>query len=95
MRIETQSKYLETIMQKAQDFLVFDINNNENLEAVRTQLKNFNLTLSEFMLHVSQPYNSKAVELMRKSYFDNFNKSQNSAFQPFQNCAIMKIHHTE
>nr|GFA09656.1 myb family transcription factor PHL11 [Tanacetum cinerariifolium] len=49
MRIETQGKYLQGILENAQKSLSLDMNSSGNLEATRAELTNFNLALSDLM----------------------------------------------
>ncbi|KAK4486317.1 hypothetical protein RD792_008988 [Penstemon davidsonii] len=50
MRIEAQGKYLQSILQKAQQSLSTDhVNQTESLESTKAQLTDFNLALSSFM----------------------------------------------
>ncbi|KAK4486310.1 hypothetical protein RD792_008981 [Penstemon davidsonii] len=50
MRIEAQGKYLQSILEKAQQSLSTDhINQTESLESTKAQLTDFNLALSSFM----------------------------------------------
>ncbi|KAL0331016.1 UNVERIFIED_CONTAM: Myb family transcription factor PHL11 [Sesamum angustifolium] len=49
MRIEAQGKYLQAILEKAQQSLSAGMNHPENLESTKAQLTDFNLALSSFM----------------------------------------------
>ncbi|KAI3468562.1 hypothetical protein Pfo_025225 [Paulownia fortunei] len=49
MRIEAQGKYLQAILEKAQQSLSADMNHPESLESTKAQLTDFNLALSSFM----------------------------------------------
>ncbi|XP_068634788.1 myb family transcription factor PHL11-like isoform X2 [Aristolochia californica] len=49
MRIEAQGKYLEAILEKAQNSLSSGMNSTGTLESTRTQLTDFNLALSGLM----------------------------------------------
>ena len=49
MRIETQGKYLQGILENAQKSLSLDMNSSGNLEATRAELTYFNLALSDLM----------------------------------------------
>ncbi|XVE99934.1 hypothetical protein REPUB_Repub03eG0243000 [Reevesia pubescens] len=55
MRIEAQGKYLEAILEKAQKSLSFDINScQKNVEETRSQLRNFNLALSNLLENANE-----------------------------------------
>ncbi|XP_011092595.1 myb family transcription factor PHL11 [Sesamum indicum] len=49
MRIEAQGKYLQAILEKAQQSLSAGMNHPESLESTKAQLTDFNLALSSFM----------------------------------------------
>ncbi|KAH6820503.1 Homeodomain-like superfamily protein [Perilla frutescens var. hirtella] len=49
MRIEAQGKYLQAILEKAQQSLSANANHSESLESTKAQLTDFNLALSSFM----------------------------------------------
>lgn len=49
MRIEAQGKYLQGILEKAQQSLCGNANSSESLESTKAQLTDFNLALSSFM----------------------------------------------
>lgn len=49
MRIESQGKYLQAILEKAQHSLSAGTNQPESLESTKAQLTDFNLALSSFM----------------------------------------------
>lgn len=49
MRIEAQGKYLQAILEKAQQSLCANANHSESLESTKAQLTDFNLALSSFM----------------------------------------------
>ncbi|KAL3652789.1 hypothetical protein CASFOL_002470 [Castilleja foliolosa] len=53
MRIEAQGKYLQTILEKAQQSLSADMNHPESLESTKAQLTDFNLALSSFMQNIN------------------------------------------
>ncbi|GER57601.1 homeodomain-like superfamily protein [Striga asiatica] len=53
MRIEAQGKYLQAILEKAQQSLSSDANHSQCLESTKAQLTDFNLALSSFMQNVN------------------------------------------
>ncbi|GFQ06985.1 myb family transcription factor apl [Phtheirospermum japonicum] len=53
MRIEAQGKYLQAILEKAQQSLSADMNNSESLKSTKAQLTDFNLALSSFMKDIN------------------------------------------
>lgn len=92
MRIEAQGKYLQAILEKAQNSLTFDVNNTGNLETTRAQLTDFNLALSGLMDNVSQVCESKTVELGKEI---NIKRPHNSAFQHYQDGVADESHDTK
>lgn len=79
MRIEAQGKYLQTILEKAQNNLSYDAG-AANLEATRSQLTDFNLALSGFMDNVSQVCDQNNGELAKAISDDNL-RASNLGFQ--------------
>ncbi|XP_006647740.1 myb family transcription factor PHL11-like [Oryza brachyantha] len=75
MRIEAQGKYLQSILEKAQNNLSYDATGTANLEATRTQLTDFNLALSGFMNNVSQVCEQNNGELAKAISEDNLRTS--------------------
>ncbi|CAL4884845.1 unnamed protein product [Urochloa decumbens] len=80
MRIEAQGKYLQTILEKAQNNLSYDPTGATNLEATRSQLTDFNLALSGFMDNVSQVCDQNNGELAKAMNEDNL-RANNLGFQ--------------
>jgi hypothetical protein len=80
MRIEAQGKYLQTILEKAQNNLSYDASGAANLEATRSQLTDFNLALSGFMDNVTQVCEQNSGELA-KTMSDDSLRSSNLGFQ--------------
>ncbi|KAG8375162.1 hypothetical protein BUALT_Bualt10G0071700 [Buddleja alternifolia] len=54
MRIEAQGRYLQAILEKAQQSLSADINRPGSLESTKAQLTDFNLALSSFMQTINR-----------------------------------------
>lgn len=73
MRIESQGKYLQTMLQKAQRNLSID--GQGNLEAPKAQLAGFNTHLPNFMEIMNKDSKENIVDM---NEFDNNNHS--SAF---------------
>ncbi|XP_042490718.1 myb family transcription factor PHL11-like [Macadamia integrifolia] len=86
MRIEAQGKYLQTIFEKAQKTLSNDMNDNESLEATRSQLTSFNLAFSSLMENMNQVSGeTRKEDVIGKSLlYDKHKKSDGSAFQLYQ-----------
>ncbi|KAJ0824692.1 putative transcription factor MYB-HB-like family [Helianthus annuus] len=61
MRIETQGKYLQGILENAQKSLSLDMNSSGNLEATRAELTNFNLALSDLMQNLNSEQREENV----------------------------------
>lgn len=80
MRIEAQGKYLQTILEKAQNNLSYDATGAANLDATRSQLTDFNLALSGFMDNVSQVGDQNNGELAKAISDDNL-RASNLGFQ--------------
>ncbi|XP_062222313.1 myb family transcription factor PHL11-like isoform X1 [Phragmites australis] len=80
MRIEAQGKYLQTILEKAQNNLSYDATGAANLEATRSQLTDFNLALSGFMDNVTQVCEQNNGELAKAVSDDNL-RASNLGFQ--------------
>ncbi|KAK9095617.1 hypothetical protein Scep_027086 [Stephania cephalantha] len=82
LRIEAQGKYLQAILEKAQESLTSSMNCTNSAEASRTQLTDFNLALSglmENMGHVSEDAHTDPI-IQNNVFFDNHKKTHNSAF---------------
>lgn len=62
MRIEAQGKYLQGILQKAQQSLCGNANNSESLESTKAQLTDFNLALSTFMQTINGDINENGIK---------------------------------
>ncbi|XP_062220012.1 myb family transcription factor PHL11-like isoform X1 [Phragmites australis] len=71
MRIEAQGKYLQAILEKAQNNLSYDATGAANLEATRSQLTDFNLALSGFMDNATQVCEQNNGELAKAISEDN------------------------
>lgn len=54
MRIEAQGKYLQAILEKAQNSLSLDMNGPSTIEATKAQLTDFNLALSNLMENMNE-----------------------------------------
>lgn len=80
MRIEAQGKYLQSILEKAQNSLSLDMNGPSGLEAARAQLTNFNLALSNIMENMNGEDRKGSIIEMNEIY----KKSNGSAFQIYQ-----------
>ncbi|CAK9183953.1 unnamed protein product [Ilex paraguariensis] len=72
MRTEAHGKYLQTILEKAQKSLSFDINCPNNLEATKAQLTDFNVALSNFMENMNGE--ERHENIVEKATFNNINR---------------------
>ncbi|XP_059644069.1 myb family transcription factor PHL11-like isoform X2 [Cornus florida] len=77
MRIEAQGKYLQEILEKAQKSLSLDMNCPVGLEATRSQLTNFNLTLSNLVENMNREERNEHVT--EKSIFNHTNGKANES----------------
>jgi hypothetical protein len=73
MRIESQGKYLQTVLEKAQMSLSQD--EQGNLEASKAQLAEFNSALSNFMENMNKDSKENIVDIN-----GFYNKNYSSAF---------------
>ncbi|KAG8059754.1 hypothetical protein GUJ93_ZPchr0002g23516 [Zizania palustris] len=73
MRIEAQGKYLQSILEKAQNNLYYDATGTANLEATRSHPTDFNLALSGFM--------NNNGELAKETSEDNLRTTNQLGFQ--------------
>ncbi|KAL6843854.1 hypothetical protein ACP4OV_026425 [Aristida adscensionis] len=80
MRIEAQGKYLKAILEKAQRNVSFDANAVADIESTRSQLTDFDLTLSGFMDNATQVYGENNEQLAKAMSDDN-HKANNLGFQ--------------
>lgn len=67
MRIETQGKYLQGILENAQKSLSLDMNSSGNLEATRAELTNFNLALSDLMQNLNGEQRDESINTNKGS----------------------------
>ncbi|KAB2626192.1 myb family transcription factor APL [Pyrus ussuriensis x Pyrus communis] len=80
MRIEAQGKYLQAILEKAQNGLTLDVKGPDNIEATRAQLTDFNLALSNFMENMGeQDRGGNTIEMN-----DIYKKNNGSTFQIYE-----------
>ncbi|XVE65380.1 hypothetical protein DITRI_Ditri07aG0176000 [Diplodiscus trichospermus] len=80
MRIEAQGKYLQAILEKAQNSLSFDINSTEgNVEETRARRTNFNLALTNLLKNVNEADRKSNIVQMN----DVSEKANCSAFQNY------------
>ena len=80
MRIESQGKYLQAILQKAQESLSVDRNGPGNLEVAKAQLTDFNLALSSFMENINEADQKSGIIEMSGV----FRRENNSCFKAYQ-----------
>ncbi|KAM1833564.1 hypothetical protein ACFX13_023374 [Malus domestica] len=80
MRIEAQGKYLQAILEKAQNGLTLDVKVPDNIEGTRAQLTDFNLALSNFMENMGeQDRGGNTIEMN-----DIYKKHNGSTFQIYE-----------
>ncbi|XP_057978105.1 myb family transcription factor PHL11 isoform X2 [Malania oleifera] len=75
MRIEAQGKFLQAILERAQKSLLLNMNCTVNIEVARTQLSNFNLTLSDLVESMNDGESNQKI--LHKSCFNEMNKEEN------------------
>jgi hypothetical protein len=83
MRIESQGKYLQTVLEKAQMSLSQD--EQGNLEASKAQLAEFNSALSNFMENMNKDSKENIVDIngfYNKNYSSAFNYQENKNLKP-------------
>ncbi|GMN40795.1 hypothetical protein TIFTF001_010025 [Ficus carica] len=80
MRIEAQGKYLQAILEKAQNSLSLDMNGPDNLEVAKAQLTDFNLALSNFMENMNEVDQKSGIMEMNGIY----RKENDSSFNIYQ-----------
>nr|QSD99807.1 MYB family transcription factor [Melilotus albus] len=73
MRIEAQGKFLQTVLEKAQSSLSQD--GQDNLEASKTQLAEFNSALSNFMENMNKDSKENILDIN-----EFYNKNHSSSF---------------
>ncbi|XP_038701171.1 myb family transcription factor PHL11-like isoform X2 [Tripterygium wilfordii] len=79
MRIEAQGKYLQTMLEKAQNCFSLDVSSNMNLEAAKSQLTDINLAISGLMENMNaESLNGSRTAAARNSHY---NKANSSTFQ--------------
>ncbi|OEL32835.1 Myb family transcription factor PHL11 [Dichanthelium oligosanthes] len=84
MRIEAQGKYLKAMLEKAQRNISFDANApSDNIESTRSQLMDFNLSLSGFMDNATRVCEENNEQLV-KAISDDNHKDNNLGFQLYQ-----------
>ena len=69
MRIEAQGKYLQAVLDKAQQSLSINVNCPGSLEAMRAQLTNFNMALSSLTENTNEE--DMKVNIIEKSIPSN------------------------
>ena len=80
MRIEAQGKYLQAVLDKAQQRFSINVNRSGSVEAMRAQLTNFNMALSSLMVNTNEE--ERKVNMIEKSITTN--KANGSGFTVYQ-----------
>ncbi|EXC26255.1 Myb family transcription factor APL [Morus notabilis] len=80
MRIEAQGKYLQAILEKAQNSLTLDMNGPGNLEVAKAQLTDFNSALSNFMENMNEVDQKSGIIEMNGVY----RKESDTSFNIYQ-----------
>ncbi|KAF5735812.1 myb family transcription factor APL-like [Tripterygium wilfordii] len=76
MRIEAQGKYLQAMLEKAQNGLSLNVNSNANLEAAKAQLTDINLALSSLMENMNaESSNGLSTAAARNNHYNTVNSS--------------------
>ncbi|KAF5748732.1 hypothetical protein HS088_TW04G00690 [Tripterygium wilfordii] len=79
MRIEAQGKYLQTMLEKAQNCFSLNVSSNMNLEAAKSQLTDIHLAISSLMENMNaESLNGSRTAAARNSHY---NKANSSSFQ--------------
>lgn len=80
MTIEAQGKYLQAVLDKAQQSLSINVNCPGSLEAMRAQLTNFNMALSSLTENTNEE--DMKVNIIEKSIPSN--RANGSVFTTYQ-----------